>query len=96
MKLEKDAFGQEVWAYFKRGRMAGQLKLRIRFEKCIGDWFDYLLVSKKEMQEILKDTGWKIKKFIRSGKSFYIAIIEKERNLLILSTGRNYDKSSHI
>jgi SAM-dependent methyltransferase len=61
----------------KRGRMPGQLRIRIRFEKYVGNWFDYLLVSKKEMQEILKDTGWRIKKFIDSKKSSYIAVIEK-------------------
>ena len=61
----------------KRGRMPGQLRIRIRFEKFIGDWFDYLLVSKKEMQEILKDTGWEVKNFIDSEKSSYIAIIKK-------------------
>lgn len=61
----------------KRGRMPGQLRIRIRFKNYIGDWFDYLIVSKKEMKQILKDTGWKVKKFIDSGKSIYIAIIEK-------------------
>lgn len=62
----------------KRGRMSGQLRIRVRFRNYIGDWFDYLIVSKKEMRKILKDTGWRIKKFIDSGKSSYIAIIEKE------------------
>lgn len=63
----------------RRGRMAGQLKIRIRFKEYIGNWFDYLIVSKKEMKEILKGTGWKIRKFIDSKKrrSQYIAIIEK-------------------
>ncbi len=62
----------------KRGRMPGQLRIRIRFRNYIGDWFDYLLVSKKEMKEILKDTGWKVKKFIDAGDYMYSAIIEKE------------------
>ena len=65
----------------KRGRMAGQLRLRIRFRKCVGRWFDYLIVSKKEMEQILKGTGWKIREFIDSGNSAYIAIIEKEKML---------------
>jgi SAM-dependent methyltransferase len=60
-----------------RGRMGGQLKIRIRFSGYIGNWFDYLLVSKKEMKEILKGTGWKVKKFINSGKHMYMVIIEK-------------------
>ena len=61
----------------KRGRMAGQLRIRVRFRNFIGCWFDYLLVSGDEMKKILKDTGWKIKKFINSGRSSYIAVIEK-------------------
>jgi len=61
----------------KRGRMAGQLRMRIRFRKCVGRWFDYLMVSKKEMEQILKGTGWKIREFIDSGNSAYIAAIEK-------------------
>ncbi|MBU4501521.1 MAG: class I SAM-dependent methyltransferase [Nanoarchaeota archaeon] len=65
----------------KRGRMPGQLRIRIRFEKCVGRWFDYLLVSKTEMKKILEGTGWKIKKFINSKKSSYIAIIKKKRFL---------------
>jgi SAM-dependent methyltransferase len=62
----------------KRGRMAGQLRIRIRFRKYVGRWFDYLIVSKKEMEEIAKGTGWKIREFIDSGNSAYIGVIEKE------------------
>lgn len=61
----------------ERGRMSGQLRLRVRFKKTIGEWFDYLIVSKKEMKEILDGTGWKIKRFVDSGSASYIAIIEK-------------------
>ena len=57
--------------------MPGQLRIRIRFEKYVGEWFDYLLVSKKEMKEILEGTSQGVKKFIDSKKSSYIAIIEK-------------------
>jgi len=62
----------------ERGRMSGQLKIRIRFKTYISDWFDYLLVSKKEMKDILRGTGWKVEKFINSEKYMYTAIIEKE------------------
>jgi SAM-dependent methyltransferase len=63
----------------KRGRMSGQLRIRIRFRESIGGWFDYLLVSRKEMQEILKGTGWKVAEFFDSGKSIYVAVIAKEK-----------------
>jgi len=61
----------------EKGRMGGQVKIRIRFRKYVGRWFDYLMVSKEEMKEILIGTGWKIKKFIDSDNSEYIAIIKK-------------------
>ena len=61
----------------KKGRMSGQIRIRLRFLKFIGDWFDYLLVSKKVMKEILNGTGWEVKEFIDSENSFYIGIIEK-------------------
>jgi len=61
----------------ERGRMSGQLRIRVRFRKYIGRWFDYLIVSKKEMLEILKGTGWKIKEYVDSDNSEYIAVIEK-------------------
>jgi len=62
----------------KRGRMPGQLRIRIRFEKYVTDWFDYLIVSKDEMKQILEGTSWKIKKFIDSNSAEYIAIIHKQ------------------
>lgn len=61
----------------KRGRMSGQIRIRIRFEKYVGEWFDYLMVSQKEMKNILEGTGWRIKEIIESKNSVYIAIIEK-------------------
>ncbi len=63
----------------ERGRLPGQLRLRVRFKKYVGDWFDYLTVSKEEMEKIVENTGWKIKRFINSEKSIYVAIIEKTK-----------------
>lgn len=61
----------------ERGRMSGQVRIRIRFRKYIGRWFDYLMVSKGEMKEILKGTEWKVREFIDSENAQYIAIVEK-------------------
>lgn len=61
----------------KRGRIAGQWRIRIRFRKFATKWFDLLHVSKEEMKKILKDTGWKVHKFINSDGPAYIAIIGK-------------------
>jgi SAM-dependent methyltransferase len=62
----------------KCGRMSGQIKLRVRYKKHVTPWFDYLLVSKDEMREILEGTGWQVKRFFDSKSPWYLAIIEKE------------------
>jgi SAM-dependent methyltransferase len=66
----------------KRGRMSGQLRLRIRYHQYTGPWFDYLIVSQDEMKYILSGTGWKAAKFLTlPDKPFYTAIIEKNKSL---------------
>ena len=62
----------------QRGRLPGQLRLRVRYLNWIGEWFEYLIVSQAEMQAILAGTGWKVSRFIESESSMYVAIIEKE------------------
>jgi SAM-dependent methyltransferase len=61
----------------KHGRMGGQLRMRLRYEKYATPWFDYLLVSREEMVDLLTDTGWQVKTFIDSSPFMYVAIIEK-------------------
>jgi SAM-dependent methyltransferase len=64
-----------------RGRMPGQVRMRIRYRTYATPWFDYLLVSKQEMIDLLRGTGWKIAIVIPSKKGpLYVAIIEKEKN----------------
>ena len=70
-------------AYQKRnraqGRMSGQLRIRIRHQNIVGAWFDYLLVSQKEMKAILAGTGWELRKIILDKGPGYTAIITKMR-----------------
>ncbi len=62
----------------KRSRMAGQIRLRVRYKKYAEPWYDYLLVSPGEMRMLLQGTGWKIKKFIGVKGTLFTAIIEKK------------------
>lgn len=62
----------------KRGRMPGQLRIRVRFAGTIGKWFDYLFVSPQEMEEILSGTDWQIEKFIAPEEANYFAVIRKK------------------
>ncbi len=62
----------------KKGRMPGQIRLRVRFLTYATPWFDYLFVSKPELKKILKGTGWVARRFIDSRGPVYIAVMEKE------------------
>jgi SAM-dependent methyltransferase len=61
-----------------RGRLSGQIRLRIRYEIYTSPWFDYLMVSPDEMQKLLEKTPWKVKEVIDSARTTtYTAILEK-------------------
>ena len=61
----------------KRGRMGGQLRIRLRHNNIIGEWFDYLLVSQAELKKILSGTGWRISQILVDKGSAYTAMIAK-------------------
>ena len=61
----------------RRGKFPGRLRMRIRYERYVGAWFEYLIVSRKEMAYILEDTGWRIARFIPEAGTVYVAIIDK-------------------
>jgi hypothetical protein len=62
----------------RRGRMSGQLRLRVRYKTYKTPWFDYLLVSADEMRDIVSGTGWIVARIIKASVRGYCAIIEKE------------------
>lgn len=61
----------------KRGRMAGQLRIRVRFREHATPWFEYLMVSRSELEHLLGGTGWEIGRTLESDDT-YIAVIDKE------------------
>ena len=61
----------------RRGRMSGQIRMRARYRQYRTPWFDYLMVSRPEMQAILTGTGWHVARFIDGQGPMYVAVIEK-------------------
>ncbi len=61
----------------EKGRMVGQVRIRVRFRNFVGSWINYLFVSEKEMRGILEGTGWEIEKIIPSKGAGYFAVIRK-------------------
>ena len=63
----------------QRGRMGGQLRIRIRFREIASPWFEYLFLSRRELEEILDGTGWRLARMIEDDGPTYVAVIEKAR-----------------
>jgi SAM-dependent methyltransferase len=61
----------------QRGRMPGQVRIRLHHRNYHTPWFDYLMVSKREMKRILTGTGWEITRFIETTPPLYVAVIDK-------------------
>jgi SAM-dependent methyltransferase len=59
------------------GRMAGQLRIRIRYRHFATPWFDFLFASREEVAAIAAATGWTARRFIDDGPG-YVAVLERE------------------
>lgn len=60
-----------------RGRLPGQIRLRVRYKKFASKWFDWLTVSEDELRELLMGVKWRIHETITGEQGRYTAIIEK-------------------
>jgi len=62
----------------RRGRMAGQVRLRIRYRLHATPWFDYLFVSPDELEELVRPTPWRIHDILSDDpEGQYVAVLEK-------------------
>jgi SAM-dependent methyltransferase len=61
----------------RSGRMAGQLRIRIRHGRYATPWFDYLLVSPEEMAGLAEGTGWELRRVIDEGEHVYVGVLER-------------------
>jgi SAM-dependent methyltransferase len=43
-----------------RGRLPGQLTVRVRFRHLVSDWYHYLLCSAEELHQLVAGTGWQV------------------------------------
>jgi SAM-dependent methyltransferase len=61
----------------RRGRMGGQLRIRIRHGAYKTPWFDYLLASPEELAELASGTGWELTRVIGEGEPSYVGVLER-------------------
>jgi len=63
----------------RRGRMAGQLRLRVRHRDLASPWFDYLIVSPAELEGLVVGTGWRVAWLVTSeGSAAYVAVLDRD------------------
>jgi SAM-dependent methyltransferase len=62
-----------------RGRLGGQLRLRLRYRLLATDWFDYLVCSVDELEALLRGTPWRLKSIDDEDKPYYLAVMELRR-----------------
>ena len=61
----------------KRGKFSLQMTIRVRYEQYVGAWFEYLKVSRDEMEYILQSTGWCVSRFVPDTGDTYVGVMEK-------------------
>jgi SAM-dependent methyltransferase len=61
----------------RRGRLPGQLRIRVRSGRARTPWFEYLLVSPREMRAVVAGTGWRVARLLTTRHALYVAVLEK-------------------
>ncbi len=60
-----------------KGRMGGQIRMRVRYKTYKTPWFDYLFLALEELEELLQDTGWRVKEVIATDGPSYAVLVER-------------------
>ncbi|GAB2579438.1 hypothetical protein Aab01nite_55250 [Paractinoplanes abujensis] len=60
----------------ERGRLGGQLRLRLRYRLLATEWFDYLNCSPAELEELVGGTAWRLKTIDDEDRPYYLAVME--------------------
>jgi SAM-dependent methyltransferase len=59
-----------------RGRMPGQLRIRLRYRHMASAWHDWLQLSPTELDGLVSGTAWRLTRTLGDGPS-YVAILER-------------------
>jgi hypothetical protein len=58
--------------------MGGLVRIRVRYGHYADAWFDYLLMSKKELEDLCRGTGWKVRRYFdNKWGPGYVAVLGK-------------------
>lgn len=60
-----------------RGRMSGQVTIRIRYGERVTPWYDLLNVSAQELEELAARSGWRLTTLVPGEPPDFYAVLEK-------------------
>lgn len=60
-----------------RGRLGGQIRLRVRYRWLVTPWFDYLFTSVAELERLFRDTGWRLDRIIDGAGPTFAFVLRK-------------------
>jgi len=60
-----------------KGRMGGQIRMRVRYKRYKSPWYDYLFMSCEELEWLLEGTGWHLKEVIATNGPSYAVHLER-------------------
>ena len=60
----------------RRGRLPGQVRIRVRYRDSATPWFDYLMVSPAELERLVDGTGWRLSRVLESDDT-YVAVLDR-------------------
>ena len=61
-----------------RGKLPGTIRIRVRFREHVTPWFDWLFVSPRELERLLRGTGWHRARLVQNDSPRYVAVLEKD------------------
>lgn len=61
----------------RRNRMSGQIRIRVRYKRYATPWFDYLMVSRDELTDLLVGSAWHVREFVEPDGEIYVVVMEK-------------------
>jgi SAM-dependent methyltransferase len=64
----------------ERGRLGGQLRLRLRYRDVSTEWFDYLFCSVDELNELVEASPWRIVDVDTADAPYYLATLDLRDN----------------
>lgn len=62
----------------RNGLAPGQVRLRFHYESFVGSWFDWIYVSRRDLRNVVRGTGWRPRLILGDELSApYVAVLER-------------------